>query len=191
MDAFAQSVIDFINETREWAFWIALVFAAAETTALVSILIPSTVILIGVGSLVATGALSFWPIWAGAAVGRHDRVHVQLVARPPLWRRDPADVAAARPPRLCGACADGIRPAGEMAIVLGHFIGPLRPVIFVMCGMAPMTLSRFLPWNAAGGIAMGGGNAPDGAGGRVAHRLALGAFRVLNTAGPKPGLRQP
>ena len=47
MDALAQSVIAFIEANRSWAFWIALAFATAENVALISIVIPSTVILIG------------------------------------------------------------------------------------------------------------------------------------------------
>lgn len=156
MDAFAQSVIDFINAHRAWAFWIALVFAAAETTALVSILIPSTVILIGVGSLVATGALSFWPVWAGAAVGA-------LVGSTFSWwlgRRFGGAILGMWPlrdhPDYVERARTEFARRGEMAIVLGHFVGPLRPVVFVMCGMAPLALARFLPWNVLGGTAWAG-----------------------------------
>jgi membrane protein DedA with SNARE-associated domain len=156
VDAFAQSVIDFIAENREWAFWIALVFAAGETMALVSIIIPSTIILIGVGALVATGAVSFWPIWAGAAVGALigstfswwlGRRYGETILR--LW-------PLSRHPELVFQGRAAFARWGSAAIIIGHFFGPLRPVVFLMCGMAPMTLARFTPWNALGGIAWAG-----------------------------------
>ena len=69
MDGVIDSMLGFVQTNREYAFWIALLLAVAETTAFVSILIPSTAILVGVGALVATGQLSMLPIWAGAAIG--------------------------------------------------------------------------------------------------------------------------
>ncbi len=69
MESWTEAVIAFIERHQEWSFWLALVFAAAETTAFLSIAVPSTAILVGVGATVATGAIPFFPIWAGAALG--------------------------------------------------------------------------------------------------------------------------
>jgi membrane protein DedA with SNARE-associated domain len=156
MDAIAQSAIDFVAAHRSWVFWIALAFAAAETTALVSILIPSTAILVGVGALAATGALSFWPVWGGAAAGA-------LLGSTFSWwlgRRYGAAILSLWPlrnhPDLVTRGRAAFARWGAAAIILGHFLGPLRPVVFLMCGMAPMPLARFTPWNAAGGIAWAG-----------------------------------
>lgn len=153
MDALAQSVIDFVAANRVWAFWIALAFAALETTALVSIVIPSTAILVGVGATIATGALSFAPVWAGAAVGA-------LVGSTFSWWlgwRYGARILGLWPlrnhPELVGKGRAAFDRWGPAAIVIGHFFGPLRPVVFLMCGMAPMPLSRFTPWNLAGAVA--------------------------------------
>jgi membrane protein DedA with SNARE-associated domain len=153
VDAFITSTIAFIEANAAWAFWIALIFAAAETVAVVSILIPSTAILIGVGGLIATGALSFWPIWAGAAAG------AMIGSCFSFWlglRFGPA-ILRTWPLRNHPDHVDRGRAAfaryGAAAILVGHFFGPLRSVVFLMCGMAPMTLVRFLPWNLLGGIA--------------------------------------
>ncbi len=156
MDAFVQAAIDFVIANRAWAFWIALVFAAAETTALISIVIPSTAILVGVGALVAAGALSFWPIWAGGVVGA-------LIGSTFSWwlgRRYGAAILGLWPlrnhPELVGKGRAAFARWGAAAIMIGHFFGPLRPVVFLLCGMAPMALRRFTPWNAAGAIAWAG-----------------------------------
>lgn len=156
MDAFITSTIAFIEANAAWAFWIALIFAAAETVAVVSILIPSTAILIGVGGLIATGALSFWPIWAGAAAGAMIgstfswwlglRYGIHILAMWPL-RKHPELVVRGRA---------AFTRWGPAAILVGHFFGPLRPVVFLMCGMAPMALWRFTPWNVLGGVAWAG-----------------------------------
>jgi membrane protein DedA with SNARE-associated domain len=156
VEALSQNVIAFIAANAHLAFWIALAFAAAETTALVSILIPSTAILIGVGGLVATGAVGFWPIWAGGAVGA-------LVGSTFSWwlgRRYGIHILAMWPlkkhPDLVVRGRAAFTRWGPAAILVGHFFGPLRPVVFLMCGMAPMALWRFTPWNLLGGVAWAG-----------------------------------
>ena len=153
MDALVTEVIGFIAANRAFAFWIALVFAALETTALISIIIPSTAVLIGVGALIATGSLSFWPVWAGAAIGA-------LIGSTFSWwlgRRYGDRILGLWPlrnhPELIAKGRAAFARWGSAAIVIGHFFGPLRPVVFLMCGMAPMPLARFTPWNALGGIA--------------------------------------
>lgn len=176
MDALVSQVIAFIEANRPWAFWIALVFAALETTALVSIVIPSTAILIGVGALIATGALSFWPIWAGAAIGA-------LIGSTFSWwlgRQYGARILGLWPlrnhPELTAKGRATFNRWGPFAIIIGHFFGPLRPVVFLMCGMAPMPLARFTPWNAAGGIAWAAAMLATGL---VGGSLIAFAYRIL------------
>ena len=152
MDALAQSVIAFIAAHRSWAFWIALAFATAENVAIISIVIPSTVILIGTGAIIATGALSFWPVWIGASVGA-------VIGSTFSWwlgLRYGDAILRLWPLRNHPDLIDRGRAAfdrwGSFAIVIGHFFGPLRPVVFLMCGMVPMALARFSVWNVFGSV---------------------------------------
>ncbi len=62
------SVTTFLAAHSAIAPFIASAFAAAETTAFLSILVPSTALLVGVGAAVSTGAIAFLPIWLGAVV---------------------------------------------------------------------------------------------------------------------------
>lgn len=156
MDALAQSVIDFIAANRAWAFWIALAFAAAENVALISIIIPSTAILIGVGAFIATGALSFWPVWIGASIGA-------VIGSTFSWwlgLRYGAAILRLWPlrkhPDLAAKGRATLDRWGSFAIIIGHFFGPLRPVVFLMCGMVPMALGRFSLWNVLGSVAWAG-----------------------------------
>lgn len=153
MDQWITSAIGFVEANRDWAFWIALVFAAAETTALISIIIPSTAILVGVGALVATGAVSFWPIWGGAAVGSAigscfsywlgHRYGETILGLWPM-RNYPDQMQRGK---------EAFNRYGLVAIIVGHFFGPLRSVVFLICGMSSMKLRQFLPWNLAGCVA--------------------------------------
>ena len=64
-----EAVLQFLERHQEWSFWVALVFASAETLAFLSLLVPSTAILVAVGATISTGALSMFHVWAGAALG--------------------------------------------------------------------------------------------------------------------------
>jgi membrane protein DedA with SNARE-associated domain len=150
MDGVIDSVLGFVQTNRDYAFWIALLLAAAETTAFVSILIPSTGILMGVGALVATGQLSMLPIWAGAAIGALIGSGFSYY----LGRRFGMAIFGLWPlrnhPEMVDSGNRAFRKHGPIAVLIGHFFGPLRAVVFVMAGMAHIPLRIFLPINLLG-----------------------------------------
>jgi membrane protein DedA with SNARE-associated domain len=153
MDSWTEAAIAFIERHQEWSFWLALVFAAAETTAFLSIAVPSTAILVGVGAMVATGAVPFFPIWAGAALGAVIgstfsywlglRFGGRILGMWPL--RDHPD--------LVEQASDAFRKWGVGAVFLGHFFGPLRPVIFLFAGMTRMAFPLFFAVNVVAALA--------------------------------------
>ena len=67
MEAAIDGLVKFMAAHSAWAFWIAMAFAFAENLAFLSLAIPSTAVLVAVGALVATGELSFTPIFIGAS----------------------------------------------------------------------------------------------------------------------------
>lgn len=153
MDAIAQSIIGWIEANRDWLPLIMVVFAAAETTAFLSILIPSTAVLVAVGAMAATGAVSFWPLWAGATVG------ALIGSTFSYWLgwRYGAAVLQMRPLRDHPEMVEKTRAAfakyGPATIIIGHFTTVFRPVVFLMAGISGMTLPRFLFWNVIGCVA--------------------------------------
>jgi membrane protein DedA with SNARE-associated domain len=153
MDFSTEATLAFLTRHQEWSFWLALVFAAAETTAFLSLAVPSTAILVGVGALVATGAIPFLPIWAGAALGAilgstfswwlGWRYGDKILTMWPLKDH----------PDLVDRAAGTFRKWGVGAVFLGHFIGPLRPVIFLFAGMMKMGFPVFMAVNVASALA--------------------------------------
>ena len=136
-------IIDFISANRAWALDVMFLLALGETTAFVSILIPSTAILVGIGALVATGSLDFAPLWIGATLGA-------LIGSTFSWWLGAAyggrllDALAAEQVTRTRSSAAGRAFAkwGGAAIVIGHFVGPLRAVVFLMAGVSAMRPAR-------------------------------------------------
>lgn len=153
MQAWVDPVIAFVERHQALAPWLMLVFAMAETTALISILVPSTAIMVAVGAMAATGAIDFLPLWIGASVGAVlgstlsfwlGRRYGPAILQSPLIRNHPEWVEKTD---------RAFHRWGPATILIGHFTTFLRPVVFLMAGMSGMTLPRFALWNVMGCVA--------------------------------------
>lgn len=141
-------VTEFLANHTLIAPLVAMLLAFAETTAILSLLIPSTVLLMGVGVAVSTGVVAFFPIWIGATIGAILGSSLsylvglwfgpRMLALPPL-RDYPAQVARARAL---------FAKWGYLAIPIGHFVGPLRPIVFLLAGLTGMRVMPFMIVNA-------------------------------------------
>jgi membrane protein DedA with SNARE-associated domain len=141
-------VTAFLAANSDVAPFVASALAAAETTAFISIFIPSTLLLVGVGAAVSTGAVAFLPIWLGATLGAIagssfsfflGRHFGDGLLEHPRLARFAAEIERAR-----GLFARW----GYLALFLGHFLGPLRPVVFLLAGASRMKVVPFLAVNA-------------------------------------------
>lgn len=153
MEAFIDATVAFIAAHRDWAGPIAFVFAFAETLAFLSIIIPSTAILVGVGGIVATGALEFTPLWIGGALGS---IAGSMLSYWLGMRFGPA-ILRMWPLRDYPELADKGRAAfakwGIATILIGHFVGPLRAVVFLMAGISRMNFALFAAVDVIGAFA--------------------------------------
>jgi membrane protein DedA with SNARE-associated domain len=153
VEAFAESIITFIEQNQTWFPFIMVLFAAAETTAFLSIVIPSTPVLAAVGALAATGALSFWSLWIGATIG----ALIGSTFSYWLGRRYGASVLQMRPlrdhPEWVEKAQGAFDKYGPVTILIGHFTTIFRPVVFLMAGMSGMSFARFAFWNTLGCVA--------------------------------------
>ena len=52
---------------HDWAPPFLFLFAFGESVAVISLIFPATVVLVGIGGLVGAGTLDFWPLWLAAS----------------------------------------------------------------------------------------------------------------------------
>ena len=69
MNDFAQSIILFVQIHHNSAVPIVFVLSFCESFVFVSLFVPATVILFGVGGLIGASEIEFWPVWGAAALG--------------------------------------------------------------------------------------------------------------------------
>jgi membrane protein DedA with SNARE-associated domain len=152
-----QDIIDaalgFISEHRAWAPVFAFLLALAETLAFVSILVPSTAILVAVGALVATGSLDFMPLFVAAAAGSILGSTVSYWLGRRYGRRMLGVWPLDQAPELVARGTGAFARWGAGAVLVGHFVGPMRSVVFLLAGIAAMRAGVFTLVNVPAAIA--------------------------------------
>lgn len=145
-------VLDWLRAHPAWAGVAVLFIAFGESLALVGLFLPGAVLMFGVGALVGAGVLPLWPTLAWAAAGAiagdgvsfwlgrhfHQRIRVMWPLR--------------THPELISRSVDFFHRHGGKSVLLGRFIGPIRPVIPVVAGMLEMPVRRFVTVNVISGL---------------------------------------
>jgi membrane protein DedA with SNARE-associated domain len=143
MEHLVQPTLAFISAHAGWAFAVMFVTAFGESFVFLSLLFPGTSLLVAAGALMATGALPYFPVLAGAVLGATlgDALSYWIGRRfgPALGRMWPMKRNSELLPR-------GIRffeRYGGLSVFIGRFFGPLRAIIPLAAGVLQMPSGRF------------------------------------------------
>jgi len=143
MDAFLQSLAEFIARHSGWAGLVLGLITLLESLVLIGAFIPATALMVMAGGLIAAGVLDplqvvFWCV-AGAVIG--DAISFELGRRlGPRALRHPAFSAHRRKvarTRLFN------RRYGAASIFIGRFFGPLRAFVPLVAGLLQMRRRTF------------------------------------------------
>jgi membrane protein DedA with SNARE-associated domain len=136
-----------INTHPQHAGWVIFLVALAESLAIVGILVPGVVILLGAGTLIGNGTLDFWPmmVWAvaGAIIG--DAISFQL-GRHFESASKHLSCFEKHPEHLKKGHAF-FGKWGELSVIIGRFFGPIRAIIPLIAGLMGMKPVRFYAAN--------------------------------------------
>lgn len=152
IDGLVEPTIAFIKTHQAWGPYIVMFLAFCESLAFLSLIIPATVILWGVGAAIGAAGLDFWPLWLAAAcgailgdwlsywIGYH--YHHQIAQMWPLKNN----------PELLPRGHRLFEKYGVMAVFIGRFFGPLRAVVPLIAGTATMPLIPFQMANVSSAL---------------------------------------
>lgn len=137
---------EFVRANESWAPVLVFALAFGESIALVSFLIPATVLLLAIGALIEASGLSLGPIWLAATIGATlgDAIsywigfHYKDRARGfwPLSRR----------PDMVEKAEIFFHRFGVWSVAIGRFFGPARAVVPLIAGILAM---RQIPFQVA------------------------------------------
>lgn len=147
-----QALLDWIRLHPEHAGWVIFLVSLAESLAIVGVLVPGVVILLGAGALIGAGVLDFWTSCAYAVAGAiigdglsywlgHHFDHSTNNWR---WFK-------LHPDHLEKAIRF-FENYGDISVALGRFFGPIRAVIPLVAGLMRMPPKRFYIANVASAL---------------------------------------
>ncbi|MGE0735866.1 MAG: DedA family protein [Alphaproteobacteria bacterium] len=148
MEDIVRPVLAYIQANAFWAGPIVCLIAFGESLAFISLLVPATALLVGIGALVGNGMLNAWEIgiWAfvGATVGDaisywFGRIFKDRIAK--IWP------FSKHPDMLVRGHAFFHKHGGK-SVFIGRFLGPLRATVPIIAGMMDMPQLRFQIFNA-------------------------------------------
>ncbi|MGL4240446.1 MAG: DedA family protein [Beijerinckiaceae bacterium] len=146
-------MIAFVRTNQAWLAPAVFVMALLESLAFVSLLVPATAILGALGLLIGAGDLPFWtPFFAAVAgaffgdwisyeIGRHFKNDIKR-----MW-------PFSRQPQLFDRGEEMFRRYGAPGYFGGRFVGPMRAVFPLICGIAAMRRPLFQATNALSAVA--------------------------------------
>jgi membrane protein DedA with SNARE-associated domain/membrane-associated phospholipid phosphatase len=134
------------------AYSAVFLVSLSESLALVGLLVPGTVIMFGVGAVVATGSLGLAPVlllaMAGAIAG--DGISFWIGRH---YKESLADIwPFSRYPEMLTKGAAFFHRHGGKSVLFGRFVGPVRPVIPVVAGMLDVQPLHFTVVNVLSAI---------------------------------------
>jgi len=145
-------ILAFITHHSALAYGAIFLISLAESLAIVGLLLPGTVIMFGIGAIVATGSLRLAPVllmaMAGAIAG--DGVsywlgHHYQEGLKGIW-------PFSRYPGMLRNGEAFFHRHGGKSVLFGRFVGPVRPVIPVVAGMLGMGPLQFTVVNVLSAI---------------------------------------
>lgn len=142
-----QELALWIADNAAWAGVIIALVAFAESLAVIGVIIPGILFLFALGAMVGLGALDFYNAWfwstLGAIAGDALSYWLGYRYRSHIWDFWPFS----RHPDMLVQGRNFIAKHGAKSIIIGRFVGPLRPLIPVVSGMLAMPPRRFFSFN--------------------------------------------
>ena len=149
LESFTHGVIEYVRTHEGLAAPIVFALAFGESLAFLSLLLPSTVILLGIGGIAGASGIALGPIWFAAVVGSIAGYAVSYW----LGRHYKDDIVRfwpfSRYPQMIERGRTFFDKYGIYSVFLGHFFGPVRAVIPVIAGMVAMPQLPFQLANVA------------------------------------------
>jgi membrane protein DedA with SNARE-associated domain len=146
LHALVQLIIDFVKEHQAWAPLIVGLLAFGESFAIISLLIPATVALVGIGALIGASDLLFWPSWIGASIGAALGDWISYWIGLKLENAARHVWPLSRYPAMVERGEAFFKRYGTWSIFLGRFFGPVRATVPLVAGMFEMP---FVPFQIA------------------------------------------
>ncbi len=143
---YASVVVEFVKNHQSLAAPIVFALAFGESLAFLSLVLPASVILLGIGGVLGASGIPLVPVFvaagAGSIIGYGISYYIGLYFKDSIHKIWPFTTHPDMIPRS-KALFDRW---GALGVFMGHFFGPVRAVIPVVAGMYQLSPLKF--WTA-------------------------------------------
>ena len=147
-----QPYLDYFSANPGWAIVIIFLIAFGEALLIIGLFVPSTVVLVGAGTLVGTGHLDFWQVFLATAIGAILGDQVSYWAGCMFGERLKGYWPLNRYPALVAKGEDFVRSHGGKSIAVGRFVPGVKAVVPGIVGMLGMNQPFFIFVNFTSGV---------------------------------------
>ena len=138
-----QQLLDWVQMNPLWSGIIIFLVAMTESLAIIGLIVPGVAIMFGIGALISTGAIQFWPAFAWAAAGAvagdissfllgfHFRDRISCI-----WPFTKYQESLNQGQAF-------FTKYGGKSVAFGRFFGPVRAVVPLIAGTMGMRPWRF------------------------------------------------
>ncbi|KAA9131600.1 hypothetical protein F3N42_09805 [Marinihelvus fidelis] len=138
-----QPLLDWIAANPGWAGFAVFVLAFLESLVIIGFLLPGIFILFAIGAMIGLGMTGMLPIWVGGSLGAVAGDLVSYWVGHRYQQRLRTLWPFSRYPGMLLRGDEFFARHGAKSVIIGRFIGPLRPVVPATAGMLGMPLSQF------------------------------------------------
>jgi membrane protein DedA with SNARE-associated domain len=146
LEDIAHQVVEFVRAHQGSELPVVAALAFGESLAVISLFLPATVALVGIGALIGASDIAFTPVWISAALGAAfgDWLSYWFGAKfkEPVGKLWPLS----HHPDLIPKGEDFVRRWGVGAVFIGRFFGPARAAVPLAAGILAMP---YWPFQAA------------------------------------------
>ncbi len=148
-----QQILAWVSIHPGWSYSVIFLVAMAESLAVVGLIVPGVVIMFGIGALIASGAIAFWPAMGWAVIGAITGDGLSFWLGRHYQERLTSLWPFSRYPESIDQGRRFFAKYGGKSVALGRFFGPIRAVIPLIAGMMGMTPLRFVTANVLSALA--------------------------------------
>ena len=147
----ATSTIDLVKQHQGWAAPVCFALAFAESLAFLSLIVPSSVILIALGGVVGYTGLSFTQLLVATALGAALGDWLSYWLGSTFKERIATIWPFTRYPNLLPRGRSFFERWGALGVFAGRFLGPFRATVPIIAGMClmPFWLFQVANWTSA------------------------------------------
>ncbi len=153
MGEWLQHLLDWVGANPGWAYLAVLLAAFAESLAVVGVVVPGVMIMLGAGALIATGDLQFWPTCLSAVAGAIAGDGLSYWIGHRYRDRIRSAWPFCRHPEQLDRGIAFFERHGAKSVVLGRFFGPVRAMVPLVAGIMRMAPRQFLVANIGSALA--------------------------------------